>query len=131
MQKKTVARKKNSKRDDIIRLAELKKAAAESAKAYKDFEAEIAAKMTTKTASVTTDDGTTISVVLVQSERLVIDEARLKTEVGSKIWEKVSTRSLDRKKLDAAIALGDISTTTLGKVSEIHQNNPYLRITEK
>jgi hypothetical protein len=71
--------------------------------------------------------GHKIGFTIVQNEPLVIDEAALAKKVGAAMWKKITTRVLDRKKMDAYIASGEISATTVSNVSTTKQSAPYLR----
>lgn len=84
-----------------------------------------------RSATTTTDEGIVISVVKKQASKLVIDEARLKKALGSKVWNKVTKRVLDDQKLESAVATGDISPVTVSKCSEVHKNKAYLGLTTK
>jgi hypothetical protein len=73
----------------------------------------------------------TISATIVAGSKLVIDELGLKKAVGAAMWNKLTSRILDRKKLDAFIASGEVSADTVAKCSEEHPIAPYLRLTTK
>ena len=54
----------------------------------------------------------------------------LKTKLGAQMWNKVTTRSLDRGKLDAFIASGEVDAMTVAAASSELPNRPFLKITK-
>jgi hypothetical protein len=82
-----------------------------------------------KTHSVEGEGGRTIKATRSQSNRTVIDETGLKKSLGETLWNKVSSRVLDKKKLEAYIASGEVNPTTVAKCSTENEGKPYIRIT--
>lgn len=64
-----------------------------------------------------------------QSNRTVIDEVGLKKSLGETLWNKVSSRVLDKKKLEAYIASGEVNATVVAKCSTESEGKPYIRLT--
>jgi hypothetical protein len=71
----------------------------------------------------------TFKVTKVQGHTTIIDEISLKRILGEKQWIKVSTRVLDKKKLEAHIAAGEIDTDEVAQCMHEEDKAPYLRIT--
>ncbi len=70
-----------------------------------------------------------VKVTKVQGTRTVIDENTLKRSLGEKLWMKVSTRVLDKKKLEAFIASGEIDPLVVADSSTETENAAYIKIT--
>lgn len=64
----------------------------------------------------------------VQASSVVTDEGKLKSRLGVSLWTKVSTRRLDKKKLDAFIASGEIDPKDVAACSTEKTNAPFIRI---
>lgn len=77
--------------------------------------------------SVKTIVADTITATVIRGSRLIIDEDRLKKQLGATIWNKITQKVLDKQRLEAAIALGDIDPNTVAMVSEERQNKPYFK----
>lgn len=73
-------------------------------------------------------DGRTFKVTKVQSTSMVIDEGSLKRVLGEKAWMKVSTRTLDRKKLEASIAANETDPIIVAECSTEKVNAPYIKL---
>lgn len=69
-----------------------------------------------------------IKVTKVQGIRTIIDEISLKKKLGAKAWEHVSTRVLDKKKLEAHIATGEVDPLVVAECSTEQPNKPYLKL---
>jgi hypothetical protein len=82
-------------------------------------------------AKVSLPDGHSISASIVQGSSVRIDEDRLRKAVGAVVWGKITTRVLDKRKLDAFIASGEVKPVTVAKVSEEVPTAPYPRITRR
>lgn len=74
-------------------------------------------------------DDRAIRATKVQSVRTVIDENTLKKSLGEKVWMKVSTRILDKKKLEAYIATGEVDPMIVAECSTETPSSPYIKIT--
>ena len=74
-------------------------------------------------------DNRTIKVTKVQSVRTTIDESSLKRVLGEKLWMKVSTRILDKKKLEAFVASGEVDPMTVAECSTESESAPYIKLT--
>lgn len=70
-----------------------------------------------------------VKATKVEGIRTIIDENTLKRSLGEKIWMKVSTRVLDKKKLEAHIASGEIDPLVVAESSTEKANAPYIKIT--
>lgn len=71
------------------------------------------------------------AVTYVEGESVVLDEAKLKKRLGATLWNKITTRSLDKKKLDAFIKSGEIATSDVAACSDLIPRTPHTRITKK
>lgn len=82
-----------------------------------------------ETKHVTTlPDGTKVRATKVEGHRTVIDEAKLKRKIGLSMWNKVTSRFLDRKKLDAYIASGEIKASIVADCTDEAPNKPYVKV---
>jgi hypothetical protein len=82
------------------------------------------------TASVEVD-GVKITGTLMESSTMTIDEERLKRALGAQKWQNITSRVLDRAKLEDAIAKGLIDATTVAQCSVEQPRRPWIKITEK
>lgn len=64
-----------------------------------------------------------------QNTSLVYDEKKLKKRLGAALWNKVTTRALDKKKLEAFVASGEVKPSWLAEASEEKQTKPFINIT--
>ena len=76
-------------------------------------------------------DGLAVKAAVVQTERVIYNEAQLKKALGAKVWSKVTAPVLDLKLLEAAITTGLVSPVTVAQCALITPNTPYIKITEK
>lgn len=98
----------------------------------KEEQAELVAQFKdkgTKSYSVEAD-GFRVTGTLVEPERIKIDEERLKKAVGAEVWNRISTKTLDKKKLEALLALGEIDANVVASCSE-SSVSPYIKIAMK
>lgn len=72
-----------------------------------------------------TVDGKTASII--RASRTVIDAIGLKEALTEEQWTAVSSRVLDEKKLEAAIAAGEVSIKVVAKHSTETFNKPYIK----
>lgn len=79
----------------------------------------------------TVDGGKRYQATYVQGETTSIDEAGLRKELGATKFRKYTTEKLDRKKLEAALELGEVDPIVVGRFVQVKASNPYLRFTEK
>lgn len=84
-------------------------------------------KMEEKTLIVDVDDRA-IKATKVQPVRTVIDENSLKRSLGEKLWMKISTRILDKKKLEAYIATGEVDPMIVAECSTENPSSPYIKL---
>jgi len=73
-------------------------------------------------------DGRQVKATKVQGVKTVIDESSLKRSLGEKLWMKVSTRVLDKKKLEAFIAAGEVDPMTVAECSTENEIAPYVKL---
>ena len=85
-----------------------------------------------KTATVPNQAGTgDLSITLVEGSTMVLDEAKLKVALGAQMWNKVTTRVLDRKKLDAFVASGEINPLVIARASSEKPRTPFVKVVPK
>lgn len=81
-----------------------------------------------KTVSAVFPDGETVKGTLVQPQRVIIDEERLKKALPAPKWKKVVKEVLDKDKLEAAVALGEIDTNIVAGVSSVVDSKASVRL---
>lgn len=84
-----------------------------------------------KSIAFDTDSGSKITGTKVEPTALEFDEVKLKKKIGIANWNRVTTKVLDRKKLEAAVAEGHISPATVASCASEIPRKPYIRVTEK
>lgn len=72
-----------------------------------------------------------ITATKVTGSTLEFDQAKLRKKLGTATWNKVTTRTLDRAKLESLIASGAIDPLTIAECATEKEKKPYVRITEK
>lgn len=77
------------------------------------------------------DDKDAITGTLVEATRVLIDEDRLKKNLGARMWDRVTKKVLDKPKLEDAIARGDVDPNVVAQCSEVKANRPYVKVTTK
>jgi hypothetical protein len=75
--------------------------------------------------------GTRLTAARIDSAREVIDEAKLKKQLGSALWSKVTTLALDHKKLQDAMAKGLVDPNVVAQCAESVHHRPYVKISER
>lgn len=114
----------------IARLAELKQERDEIDAAIKEVQAEILQGLDDiQEKSLTVEvDGRNVRATKVEAVRTTIDEKSLKHSLGEKLWLKVSTRVLDKKKLEAFIATGEVDAMVVAECSTENPTAPYIKL---
>lgn len=74
-------------------------------------------------------NGKTVKATRIQATSTVIDEPKLKKRLGLALWNKVSTRTLDKKKLEAYIASGEVKVSVVAECSTDKTNAPFVKVT--
>ena len=118
--------------EDIIALDELRRQKDELEDTIDALQQRIVATLDSlevKSHEVEVNGSRSIKATRAQSNRTVIDEVGLKKSLGETLWNKVSSRVLDKKKLEAYIASGEVNPTTVAKCSTENEGKPYIRIT--
>lgn len=72
-----------------------------------------------------------LHAVVVRGERVLIDEDKLLERVGPRMADKLTKKVLDRRKLEAAVALGEVPSELLDECSEVKANKAFVRITPR
>ena len=101
----------------------------ELAQRIKDLQSDILNGMDSLGVKTHTTDG--VQVTRVQNTSTVVDEPRFRKMLGTTLWNKVSTRKLDKGKLDSAIKEGIISPVDLADASNEKVGTPFIRLTRK
>lgn len=86
-------------------------------------------KLRKKSASIK-DGGKYYKATIVSPERVDIDEKGLAKEIGATAFRKVSDLKVNRKKLEEALASGELSAEVVGKHLHTKDARPYIRFTE-
>lgn len=76
------------------------------------------------------DGGKYYKATIVSPERVDIDEKGLAKEIGAPAFRKVSDLKVNRKKLEEALASGELSAEVVGKHLHTRDARPYIRFTE-
>lgn len=118
----------------LERLDELKGQRDTIAEQIKEVQDEVVATMTAegkKSFKGVATNGDSLNATVVQSTRLNIDEVKLARRLGKTVWMRVSTRVLDKKKLEAQIAAEQVDPMAVAECSDEIPNSPYVRLTRK
>lgn len=75
--------------------------------------------------------GDVIQATVVKGEIVTTDDAKLKKRVGATIWNKITSRTLDKSLLEAAIKAGDVSDVDVASASTVRPRRPFVKITRK
>lgn len=73
-------------------------------------------------------DGHQHNVNKQQTIAQVIDQPKLKKKVGAKLWDKITTRSLDKKKMDAFIASGELDAAIVAQCMTEKPSSPFVKV---
>ena len=122
----------------LLRLRELKRTIAQAeeqrvGKNQDGIECQLAALMKEWgiTSTSVMEGPVKVTGTLVESTGLTIDEERLKRAVGATKWQGITSRVLDRAKLEDAIAKGVIDPTLVAECSQETPRRPYVKIGER
>ena len=121
------------KKSIVTKIIELEAAKHERARLddhIADLQAAIIAQMDSQgqTTMVVDLEDRSIKATKVQGVRTIINEGALKSKLGAKRWEHVSTRVLDKKKLEAHIATGEVDPLAVAECSTEQPNKPYIKL---
>lgn len=78
-------------------------------------------------AIVRTPDGP-LRATRVQNTSDRLDEAALKNKVGSAMWKKITTLVLDKNKMKAFVASGEIDPLVVAQCTTTVTGNPFIRV---
>lgn len=118
--------------DTLRKYAEAKKEAEEAAAKVKDIQSDLIGyfdKVKDDSVSVELEDGTTLKGTCVRSTTIDINVPRLKKALGTKLWGKVTIRTLDKGLLEQRIADGDVKAMDVAECSTEVERSPYVRVT--
>ncbi|QZE10844.1 hypothetical protein SEA_CHISANAKITSUNE_78 [Gordonia phage ChisanaKitsune] len=119
----------------IVRISDLRKRA-DDLKAVIDQEQEelLSAMEESGISSAQATDpatGDVVQATVVKGEIVTTDDTKLKKRVGAAVWNKISTRTLDKSLLDSAIKSGVVSDVDVATASTVRQRKPFIKITRK
>lgn len=78
----------------------------------------------------TNPEGKSTSVTYVQGQTAQIDEKGLRRALTAKVFDKYTTKKLDRKRMEAAMETGEVDPMVVSRFVTMRDNNPYLKFTE-
>lgn len=84
-----------------------------------------------KNYEVTDSYGRIHKAAMQQNVSRTIDETKLKRKVGPGIWRRITTLTLDRKKVDALVADGTIDPVDLADCVTETPSKPYVKVSTK
>ncbi|CAB5220339.1 hypothetical protein UFOVP238_29 [uncultured Caudovirales phage] len=113
----------------LLELADLKTQQDEIAWAVADAESRLITLMDSAGEKTVTTDDDGVKGTLVRASSLVINEDGLRKAVGAKLWNRITKRTLDKKKLEAFVTTGEISAVLVAAHSSERQSKPYVRLT--
>lgn len=79
----------------------------------------------------TAAESVSFKATLVEPERTVIDEVALADDLSPEQWESISRRVMDKAKLEAAVANGEVDMDIVVAHTEFVPTTPYIKITKK
>lgn len=115
--------------DLILKRAEAKELG-EEAKVLQPAVVEAIEAMNQKSAS-TEFDGNIYTGTVVRGSSVKLDPDKLKARIGSKLWTRVTSRTLDSAKLESAVANGLVSEHDVAVCSEEVERTPFIKGTVK
>ncbi|QGJ92971.1 hypothetical protein SEA_KABOCHA_82 [Gordonia phage Kabocha] len=119
----------------IVRISDLRKRADDLKAVIDQEQAELLAAMEESglNSAQTTDPATgdVVQATVVKGEIVTTDDTKLKKRVGATVWNKITTRTLDKGLLDSAIKAGTVSDVDLAASSTVRQRKPFIKITRK
>lgn len=117
--------------DKIALLDQLKQEREDIDEQIKEVQADIIAELDRiqEKTIVVEIDNRKVKATKVEGIRTTIDENTLKKSLGEKLWMKVSSRVLDKKKLEAHIASGEVDPIVVAESSTEKANAPYIKLT--
>lgn len=72
-----------------------------------------------------------VTGVIVRASTTIMDEPALRKRVGSRVWAKLTSQTLDKSKLDSALKQGMVQDVDLAAVSTEVPKKPYVKVTNK
>lgn len=115
----------------LLILASIKAAEEVLSKQKEDIQARLVEIMQSNsrgTMTAKSSDGRVVKGTLVVAERVIIDSDRLKDALPAKMWDKITTRVLDKGLLEAHVTTKAIDENVVASCSEIKANKPYVRV---
>lgn len=84
-----------------------------------------------KSIKAVTESGGTITGTVVESSTITYDSDGLRKALGAKVFDALCTMALDTKKLDEAVAKGEIDAMVVAKYADEQKRAPFIKVTEK
>jgi hypothetical protein len=75
--------------------------------------------------------GTRGKVTISTKTSVTIDDDKLRKRLGVQLWNKITTRVLDKAKLDAYIKTKEIPLATVAACSTSKESDPFVTVTAK
>lgn len=129
-----MAKKPQSEIPYLLRkFAQAKREAEQAETIMRDVQAQLVEIMESegvksKTVASGSDD---VTGTVVRGSRVVIDEARLKKELGAPLWKQCVKEVLDKGKLEANVATGKVDKNIVAQCSEVLDNKPFVKLSIK
>lgn len=119
--------------DDVIEFDALKAQASELADRIKELQGKVIDNMETLgiDSHVVENGDAKVQVTRVQNTSTTLDETRFRKLIGTSVWNKVSSRKLDKAKLDDAIKNGVVAPIDVADASNEKTGSPFIRLTRK
>jgi len=116
---------------DLLQLAQMKYEIAQLNEKKAVIEDRIIASLNRKGQKTvsTKINGAEVKGTIVAPQRVVIDEQKVRNALDAKMWRKVTRLVLDKDKLEAAVAIGDVDANVVAQCSEIKDTKPYVKVT--
>lgn len=87
--------------------------------------------MNQKSIKAVSETGGTITGTLVESSTITYDADGLRKALGAKVFDALCTMTLDTKKLDEAVAKGEIDAVAVARFAFEQPRAPFIKVTEK
>jgi hypothetical protein len=119
----------------VIQANHLKVIAEEAQRAFQSAQQEIVDLMQTysvpRVSAFEDETGLRYTGTLVESDVSELDQDGLRKSLDQSMWERVTRRVVDPKKLEAHVITGDIDESVVAKHTVVKRRKPYIRFTVK
>lgn len=76
-------------------------------------------------------EGLILDAKVMRNSSIVIDEVALRDRIGEELWDKITTQTMDKKKLEAFVGSGEISATLVAQCATEKPIAPFIRIDKR